>query len=57
MLDAYARGLYRPAVDRLAEHATHRGIGAPAVTAAGLAAGVACCVAVALGQWPLALAL
>lgn len=57
MLDSYARGLYRPAIDRLATQATRRGIRAPAVTAGGLAVGVGCCVAVALGQWPLALAL
>lgn len=57
MLDTYARALYRPAIDRLAVHATRRGVGAPAVTAAGLAFGVACCVAVALGHWWTALAL
>ncbi len=57
MLDARARNLYRPTVDRLAARVARRGIGAPTVTAAGLAAGVGCCIAAALAQWPLALVL
>lgn len=57
MLDTYERGLYGPAIDRVATQAARRGVRAAAVTAGGLAVGVGCCVAVALGQWPLALTL
>lgn len=57
MLDARVRALYGPGIDRLAERVARTGISASAVTAAGLAAGVATCVAVALEHWPLALLL
>ena len=57
MLDARARALYRPGLDRLAERVSGIGISASAVTAAGLAVGVATCVAVALEHWLLALVL
>jgi phosphatidylglycerophosphate synthase len=57
MLDTQARALYRPGFDRVAEQAAKLGVTAPAVTAAGLAVGVAACFAVALEQWLLALAL
>ncbi len=57
MLDSYARGLYRPAIDRLAATAARHGVAAGAVTAAGLTIGVAACVAVAFELWLVALAL
>ena len=57
MLDARARALYRPGLDRLAERVNGIGISASAVTAAGLTVGVAACVAVAFEHWPLALLL
>lgn len=57
MLDARARALYQPGIERVARRAARMGVSASAVTAAGLAAGVATCVAVAFEQWLLALAL
>ena len=57
MLDTRARALYRPGLDALAERLNGIGISASVVTAAGLAVGVAACVAVALEHWLLALVL
>lgn len=57
MLDARARAIYGPGIDRLAERVAGVGVSASAITAAGLAVGVAACVAVALEQWLLALGL
>ncbi len=57
MLDAQARAAVRPAVDRVAAHATGHGVTPGAITAAGLVVGVGACVAAALAAWPLALAL
>ena len=57
MLDARARAVVRPAVDRTAAYVSQRGVPAGAVTAVGLAVGIGACVAAALAAWPLALAL
>ena len=57
MLDARARALYRPGLDPLAERLHGIGFSASVVTGAGLAVGVAACVAVALEHWLLALVL
>jgi phosphatidylglycerophosphate synthase len=53
MLDAPARALYGPGINRLAR----LGVSPGAITAAGLATGVGACMAVALEHWLLALAL
>ncbi len=57
MLDAQARALYGPGINRLAGRLARLGVSPGAITAAGLATGVGACVAVALEHWLLALAL
>lgn len=57
MLDARARALYGPGINRLAGRLARLGVRPGAITAAGLATGVGASVAVALEHWLLALAL
>lgn len=57
MLDARTRRLVGPAVDGVAARLDRVGVGPGAVTAVGLAVGVAACVLAATGAWIAALAL
>ena len=57
MLDATMRTALAPALDAGARRLDRAHLGPGAVTAVGLAVGIACCVAAALAWWPLALAL
>jgi phosphatidylglycerophosphate synthase len=57
MLDRFMRRLLAPALDRAGRSLARGGIGADAVTFAGLAVGIAACLAVAARLDPLAVAL
>ena len=57
MLDTAVRRQINPLLDRTASAAHARGIAPGAVTAAALAIGIGACVAAALAEWALALAL
>ena len=57
MFDAVIRPRVAPATDRLARLLAQRGVSANQVTAVAFGAGVGACIAVAVGAWPVALAL
>ncbi len=55
MLDTTLRARLAPSLDRVASRLDRAGLQPAAVTGAGLAVGLAACVAAALGAWPAAL--